>query len=83
MSGARSGVKAVVQEASTFQLCLLDTESYLGKIARFFSYSAKRQRLLVYSRSLFQMSSSGLQYIVQLISSTRFCMFAVYNYTAL
>lgn len=66
MSGARSGVKAVVQEEapkamyyhcashrlnlSVVSACsiqaLKNAESYVGEIARFFSYSAKRQRLL-------------------------------------
>lgn len=65
MSGARSGVKAVVEEASkamyyhcashrlnlsVVSTCsiqaLKNAESYVGEIARFFNYSAKRQRLL-------------------------------------
>ena len=66
MSGARSGVKAVVQEAapkamyyhcaahrlnlSVVSACSIQAfkiaESYVGEIARFFSYSPKRQRLL-------------------------------------
>ena len=66
MSGARSGVKAVVQEAapkamyyhcaahhlnlSVVSACSIQSfknaESYIGEIARFFKYSAKRQRLL-------------------------------------
>ena len=66
MSGARSGVKAVVQEAapkamychcaayrlnlSVVSACSIqafkNVESYIGEIARFFNYSAKRQRLL-------------------------------------
>ncbi len=65
MSGARSGVKAVVQEAAPKALyfhcaahrlnlsivvaCSIqefkNTESYIGEISRFFSFSAKRQRL--------------------------------------
>ena len=66
MCGARSGVKAVVQEPapkamyyhcaahrhnlSVLSACSIpsfkNAESYLGEIARFFNYSAKRQRLL-------------------------------------
>ena len=66
MSGARSGVKAIVQEAapkamyyhcaahrlnlSVVSACSIrafkNAESYVGEISRFFSYSAKRQRLL-------------------------------------
>ena len=66
MCGARSGVKAVVQEVapkamyyhcaahhlnlSVLSACSIpsfkNAESYLGEIARFFNYSAKRQRLL-------------------------------------
>ena len=66
MSGARSGVKAVVQEEapkalyyhcaahrlnlSVVSACSIqafkNAKSYIGEIARFFSYSAKRQRLL-------------------------------------
>ena len=66
MSGARLGVKAVVQEAapkamyfhcaahhlnlSVVSACKIQAftyaESYIGEIARFFSFSAKRQRLL-------------------------------------
>ena len=66
MSGARSGVKAVVQEEapkalyyhcaahrlnlSVVSACSIqvfkNAESYIGEIARFFSYSAKWQRLL-------------------------------------
>ena len=66
MRGARSGVKAVVQEAApkamyyhraahclnlaVVSACSIQAykkaESYIGEIARFFKYSAKRQRLL-------------------------------------
>ena len=66
MCGARSGVKAVVQEVapkamyyhcaahrlnlSVVSACSIqafkNAESYVGEIARFFNYSAKRQRLL-------------------------------------
>lgn len=66
MSGARSGVKAVVLEEapkalyyhcaahrlnlSVVSACSIqafkNAESYIGEITRFFSYSAKRQRLL-------------------------------------
>ena len=66
MRGARSGVKAVVQEAAPKAMyyhcaahCLnlavvsacriqafKNAESYIGEIARFFKYSAKRQQLL-------------------------------------
>ena len=66
MSGARLGVKSVVQKAapkamyfhcaahrlnlSVVSACKIqafkNAESYVGEIARFFSFSAKRQRLL-------------------------------------
>ena len=66
MSGARSGVRAVIQEEapkalyyhcaahrlnlSVVSACRIqafkNAESYIGEIARFFNYSAKRQRLL-------------------------------------
>ena len=66
MSGARAGVKSIVQEAAPKAMyyhcaahrlnlavvaaCKIqafkNAESYLGEIARFFNFSAKRQRLL-------------------------------------
>ena len=66
MSGARAGVKSIVQEAApkamyyhcaahrlnlaVVSACKIqafkNVESYLGEIARFFNFSAKRQRLL-------------------------------------